>query len=401
MAQLGKFGIAHPIYNSRFNIAKKAVATYFGTASNTITVTIPVGIPRDLDHFFGPADTVEKQDSGKWNKIIVGPNTAGNIEVFDVLDATPDGSTRSIITIDKALVATYLAGDSVTMIGTGMPDGWIGSGTLFSAGAIADGGGYIDPYSFNLVDTTGYGHGSNFALFDIGNLLANNFYILTVLYKTDGTFNLDGTETRSVSVSQNQGGSISEIVASRILFSVNTSWTAATVVFTTSDDQTGTGRLLVTNGQIAASIGTEVRIGSISLTHALFGSDSEYDTDGVIQLSEWPVLGSVSIKRRYEGSKIIQNLDGSRMSSQTLDNQIMPLTKFTLDYQFDRLANASLLQFRNLLDWQQRGYLINHFPGLVGVPYCLTGRIKLSGQRGEMDDLSLRDVSLTFEEVVT
>jgi hypothetical protein len=97
----------------------------------------------------------------------------------------------------------------------------------------------------------------------------------------------------------------------------------------------------------------------------------------------WPTEGSFSFKQIITDSTFSPDLKRSLIS-----------------FEIENSRQDFYDQLLRLLEWQERGYLLNLHSYINDVPNTLTGRLKLSNIKKPHWDLSLRDLSIEFEEVL-
>ena len=406
MAQLGRFGIALPIYNYRFNKPHIWATTITSIASKTITPgTFPGGSADRSDRLFGSTEveSIACDYAGKINRVILGPSThSSNLGAVEELFVAY-GNTGSLnIEVEDTPAYSYTSGDPLTMCGIGCPDGWYGAITGsstkdFSNGTVIDvslgsqiSDGYVDPYGFNILNDTQ--DVDDAARLNIGKLMAEHYYRLEVHYKSDYA---SGTND-AVLVAEKGVTSLGSMNL------VNTSgvWSTLSSVFNTDGYQSNDSFLVVGSKGITANL----NISSISLTHAPYDDRTSnggtvYNQDGVSTIDEYPLRGSVRVKRMHAGQKF-EFLQRGRNQKIIVPNFSLPITRYSISYQLTDISSVNLGILEELVNWQDHGYLLNHFPGLVGLPHCLTGRIQLSGlRRGITDLVNDIDVRVVFTEV--
>lgn len=391
--QLGKFGIAHPIPNYRFQRPKVVEATLQSIVGNVITVNLTgVDCPSDLDYFFGPPSGVgSKQKYGRLNKIIVGPSTnaanLGATQTFDVLSI----ATSTAVTCQQSSLYVFSAGDPITMVGVGIPDGWVNqlSGGYFQGGWIFE-DGYVDHHRF-LIYRPVANNPRQVCYLDIGYLLPRTTYRASIVYKA-----VTGTEgaatNNSFRIEEGVGGTNHQLPVY-----YRAAYTEQTVTFTTEEDQSIPAILGWQGIQTYANV--ELSLAAFSLSHASH-SAADYSS-GISQFTMYPSLGGVSIDRVVKQTRLIETMDYTRLIPAALSSLTLPLTRYIITYDFDNISGSEFEKLRALYEFQERGFLINHYPGLAGVPFVLTGRIGGDITRAHrIENLATVSFRLRFEEVL-
>lgn len=328
-----KFGLAHPVTNNRFNICSKLTTTAYYGKADSITVVVPGGAPADLDRFFGTIyGSSSKQTIGRVNKCILGPSThtanVGAVEVLNVIQV----SSSNIISFEKPIAYLYNTGNPVTMIGAGLPGGWvgtwIGSGhNDFSYGSILKTDGYSDQYGFDVYSIVGGGF--NYAVLEMPLLMANTYYRLEIKYRS---VNLSGGSAR-LSIYE---GNRSFNSSSSIDLPHSTNWNSLYSVFKTVANQTLTPVIMLyfPGGRTA----DKFEVANISLTHASHDL-SKYSSTGVSEISEFPDRGSIKINRMTESMKLGENFRGDKFTSTVLENIVLPVARYRIGYSMSYVSD--------------------------------------------------------------
>lgn len=398
--QLGPFGIAHPIYNNRFNIPKKLTGTVSSVSGPDIFVNLSSisGGPDNTLKLFGSDDSFNDQ-YGRIDYVVLGPSTHANnpgaIENSYVLQGY--SSPNNAIRMEKGTASYYYSsGDPITIVTHGMPDGWHGDapgGTnhKFSYGSILslipsqmDGGG---PYAFVIYPITQ--DANNIASLNIKPLAGNTTYRLDIKYRTDGMaassallriYYGDGTVFQSITLDPTGG-----------------TWTVSSKLFTITANNTVCNlRVIVGSGCTA---GSKLTIAGIAISHAT--PDVNSGTGVIVSSNVFPDIESVTVKRDQIGDKSYLDMSGIFRGTLVNPVQNLPVTRYLVSYSFSNIPETKVQPLLKLVEWSNSGRLINHFPGLPGVPFCLTGRLSAQIKMvRKIENLSLLSFQLSFEESI-
>lgn len=198
-----KFGLAHPIYNNRYNKLKIIETTAKSLTYPNLHVDLFDGgalnwnrnFMSDSDGAFGR----QVQEAGLVQKVIIGPSThasnTGETRVYDITlsnNSSVIPSSSGIVLIEPNGIddIQITIGDPVTFLVGGLPDGWTGyaygaTTSSFIWGSTIDDGGYCGPYGFNILDVDPTDNNC-IANIPLRNLQANTWYRLGVMYKMEG-----------------------------------------------------------------------------------------------------------------------------------------------------------------------------------------------------------------------
>jgi len=402
--KLGRLAIAHPIYNSRWNKMKVASGTINAASSGGTTLSIPEAqFNGKGDRLFGQMAPIPSIDfCGIQQQVTVGPSTnAANPNGAEKTNPDSASSLTGNILLDikEDLQYSYTAGDDCTIQILGIPDGWKGdfgggTGTDFSYGRIihppsdfTDKSGVTDPFCFSHFDITG--STANKCSTILNYLNARQTYRLEVKYMGVG-YSGGSTTVQLIDGS-------SSVKATLNLNSSAGGWTTVGQAFTSADLQSTLPYILITHP--AGVSATALHIASISLSyHPMSGY-----TTGYVDLDMYPDTGSVRVKRLTNSSKLTKKLNGTNALSTvpSLSGAELPVTRYQISQSFTNVPAATYAEIETLLNYQNRGYLCNYWPGLTGLPSCLTGRFnsQITGRRN-MYDYSLVSFTLSFTETV-
>lgn len=397
MGVLGRIGIAYPIYNSRWNICKMKPTIFSPGASAEIqTVSIPTGITGDYDRFFGPGPQsytgVMKEYFGKLNRLILGPSThSSNVGATEELIVASVSSLTSVYT-QSDRIYSYTNGDPCTIIGIGMPDGWSGytSSAYFAAGStIGVFGDTLGKYGFNIYYATYTSYDSFCYQGLYYPLLSGMKYRLGVYYKgINPTFN-----TSAVMFKLGYGASSFTINAQNV-----TDWTEDYVIFETPADISGGSSYALYVYMPVVSGSPGISIDSINITTAPYDStDYSY---GLTIFDEYP-KSSIAVKKNRISSRLGQDSQGFKYAKSISSGQFLPMDVYSIRYSMSFVPESIWRKIEKILEVQSRGFLVNHFPGLIGIPHCLTGRISANIiRRHNIANISYTDFDLVFQEVL-
>lgn len=393
--KVGDFGVAHPIPNNRFRACVSESTTITSISSNVITVTVTgKRLPSDLDRYFGKS--VEKCVGGHINKVILGPSThslnVGAMEVLPVKSAT--GLT---ITVLEAINYSYSSGDDITLIGIGLPFGWHESVldmvhyNDFPFGSILSINGYSDQYLWDIVACTSGSH-TKACYLKTPPIINNTYYRLSVNYKL---INLSSTQP-VLGLYDN-----SDINSNWLNLSLpaSTSWSSVSGVAKTIPVSEEKKNLVVSLNFVSSTTFDRLSISGIALTHTMHYVD-EYTSATLSDIGEYPRLGSVKVRRFVDTGKVVKNIDGLPYRSNFLNKQWLPVTRYSITYDIHDATQIHLDQLKGLLEMQERGWLLNHFPEVPGLPYVMAGRIKINRRRYQVHDFSRMNFQLIFEEII-
>jgi len=109
------------------------------------------------------------------------------------------------------------------------------------------------------------------------------------------------------------------------------------------------------------------------------------DVDGCLKFSRynvWPEQGTIQINPRSENSEI----HGRKL--------------LNIECQIDYCTQEFWDQLQTLLEWQDRGYLLNLHPYIKDIGNVLTGKLTIKNYSKGSWDLTLRSFLLSFEEII-
>jgi hypothetical protein len=415
---LGKFGIAHPIPNNRWNRMKAFSGDAFGAHVDTLKVDL------DLAHIFGgPSDTdrlfaitylsgIDHCYAG-WGimRMLLGPSSnasyLGKVEDFAVITGGTS-SVASRVMVDKTITNTYNAHDPVTVMTLTAPAGWAGDTPgndrkAFYFGRTVENSVanmYASPYNFSILNATA--NSSANASLLLLPLAPYTRYRIDVHYKNE---NNGGTKGPIIGVIEKTSGAWSAITASLVYCdNLSGNWMTGYAIFVTSNVPEGHA-LFVNFSQTGTNL-TATHISSIAITHAshdlnVSGGGTVYSEDGVSTPIDSPSLGSVQIIRNHVGNEIAYDSFGYPVIKEISRPPNLPVVTYQIQYTLSGIEQSRWDVIDSLLSWQKKGFLINHFPGIAGLPYCLTGQLDGSiTKQLKISDLSLLEASLVFNEVL-
>jgi hypothetical protein len=394
--QLGDFALTQPFRNYRFNKMRKIVSTVTSVGSNYVTFANPsYASITAADENTGNlnVDNLNTDYAGKRLKVLLGPSTnSSNVGAMEIVDGEYASEASMTIYFGGSKLYLYNSGDPITFPSLSYPDGWLAdvSGSDYSGGRIivdsgmADRSGLSDCYCLaqtNLVEDS-----SNFISMDIGNILAGIYHRLEVKYYASGYF---GSEYSRLYLA------FSGWTSASVLELTNTSgWEIGVATFITSAVP-AMGTLYISHGT-SCTAGADIFLTGISLTW------TPLSIAGKTKLSAFPIRGSVHITRRGRSKKLAFNAANNNRFGVDVFNDMLdlPITRYKLSYSIKGLNEADRENLFELLSYQNRGFLVAHWPGIAGIPYYLIGRLSANvTNRYNMSDFTYSDLSLTFEEV--
>lgn len=414
--KVGYFGAAIPLFNYRFNIAKRWTTTYTSFSSGTLTVPIPQGGAEDGANMLGKGDS--PSIGGYICKVVLGPSTHANnlgaVEEHTIL-AGGVGVAGTSITFDiksTTLTNSYTVGDPVTITGPGLPEGWRGTNTVtklthgFSYGSILTTDGLNSPYGFEIRSVVG--SATNYCTFDLKKVFPVGAWVrLGIKYKMK---NLVGTTGLRVILYESSTFTVvPDINSTSIILDISDdsdTYVEDSLVFKVPDTNDVRDQPFAIGLYIPATNSMDYcKIAGISLTHSSYASGTYSTThtnfaSGYSLIDEYPLLGSVKVVRNRDNKKLLTNIDGRYYAPSVLNRQIMPITRYQISYELDSPSAATISVLQKLIDFQNRGYLLNHFPQMDGVPYYLTGRLEIKmNKKYYITDLTRERFQLVFTEV--
>lgn len=390
-----KIGLAHPISNYRFNEMCSYTATLSAHTTTTVDINLSGGMPADITNMFFN----NSFNLGRMHRIILGPsNNAAWYKKTESFMVKSSALANNRITVFGTIAGTYNASDKVTIIGTGMPGAWYGtyptsSNQVFAYGTMFNPtNSLLDPYCFQCTDITGAN--TNYASLNIKRLLPNTYYRLSVYYKS---FNQSATAAKLRVYNDIATPTI--YTNSNIDMSASSDWTELSTVFFTENVVDEDNFLLLWFPLNCNA--TTFTIANIALTHASYNTGTDYTTNGYSNIDELPDENSVFVKRIHVGSKLKTNIQGYKQHSVHMNNTILPITRYDITMNFSYMSDANLKTLYQIIEWQNKGFFVNFWPELEGVPYCLTGKISINGDiRRPIYDLSYNSFKFSFTEAI-
>lgn len=386
-----KLGLSHPLYNNRFNIMSKYVTTMVTTVTTTLNINLVDGMPLELERMGIGVDNLQ---FGQIPKAILGPSThSDNVGATEVIDITGGLTSAGVHSLAIKTAPTYLytVGDPITLITPGLPGGW--HGTLpsvntnnFSWGNILSNNNYSDMFGFSILNIVG--HVSNYATLNCKRLQANTYYRLSIMYKST---NLAGG---SASIRLN---SALYTPLTTLALPAASDWTEASITFQTADNISEDMFIVL---YFALGITADsFQVAGISLTHASYDDSTDYTTNGYSDISMFPALGSTIVTNIHPNTKIGSDIEGLPYLIDNSRSDVLPLQRYKISQRFDNISIDVLQQIKDIILWQNRGYYINYFPELEGLPYYLTGKISIDGRTDFLiSDLTYQSFNFTFME---
>lgn len=401
MAVLGPIGVAHPIPNYRFHIPKRFSMGITSISGHDLTPDTPgYGFPNTADQLFGhlKTESIAGDYCGKINKVILGPSShSSNVDAVEELYVDSGSSGDFTITMEGTPAYSYQSTDPFTVISLGMPEGWDGkepggTTTAFSYGRMVSDVSFSDALGYEILNITGSTSPRNWAFYDLGRLMANTKYLIRVNYSAD----LDSGDSGTILIRDGDG-----ITALGTLTCTHTgagTFDTESVLFETGDLQSENAQLVIFFP--VNHTGNSFNLASVSLTTGIYdATGTTYSTDGFSVFEMYPDLGSVKVMRLHNVSKLDMLASGKKYAKYANKDHALPITRYSISYGFTNIPYEQYEFLFKLLEYQQRGYLLNHFPGLIGLPDVLTGTMQIRGNmKHNRADWDLASFQIIFTE---
>jgi hypothetical protein len=339
---------------------------------------------------------------GYLNKIVLGPSThasnPGAIEIHYVANAS-----GLVVTVDPAKTIAYLysAGDPVTIIGLGLPDGWTisfpggGLHTFYGGSMLADA---VDSYSAdpNMYLLTNFSADAQVYI-RLPKLAPYTYYTLLAKLKVDGTWTNTGTAT--LGIRNNVNGVVAQTTVN--VAATATDWHEYSVSFQLTSDANPYYILLYAGSDVMPKL----RIAGLALgttEEYNIGSISEYTSADFKTIGDNPAVGGVRIGRFMEGGSPVVGIDGKARIDSILNSQIFSFTRYQVTYEVVDASADTYDFFRTLASYCSRGYFVTHLPDVPGLPYAMVGRLSVDiSEQYLQTNFGLRKFLITFIEVPT
>jgi hypothetical protein len=404
MAILGEFGIAHPLYNNRFNVCKRLTSTIYSINSGNkqLFYDYPAYSSRSVNMFkMDGLDEAKRSKAGHFNKIILGPSTnPANLGASEsMINFTPlPFSTTVGVVVYESLKYLYQPGDPITIVCVGYPDGWSArtsfntfghmSGIIGSSTSLSN----ANKFGFNFYkpNTGAYTDEDTGYKLSIGKLDINSTYLLRIYY---GLFNSHFPNGIKFSIIPTNGGSS---LITNLSLPNNTSIDLVEYEATITTGDTTKEYDLVFEFEGGSEAQISGGINSISLTRQddvqqTKDGMSYYKTSKLYTPTVHPDKDSVQVNRFNDNTKIRQQANGAFLFTNQYKENIISVPRYQVSYHITDMDYEELVNIENLLEHQNRGRLVNHFPNVLGLPYCLTGVLKTSILSGTRFFYSIED----------
>ena len=416
-----KIAIAHPIYNNRFNIMSRWAGTIDGNltagVSTAFTDSVQTGrgeANKEMGLGQGSEASVPEIDfAGDLAYAILGPSSNSGylgLTEYKPVQIASYATSVNTYTLPSVVSNSYQAGDQYSLLSFGLPDGWVGGSPVISSNQFSCGrsigtnlfpqkngllstgspGGMTDPYCWQMLNMTGAD--SNITSLKIGRLIPGETYVMEVVYRGIGY----SGGSSELSVYENIGF-YNVNMGSSITFGTTAGWTVGWSQFTAGDTQADDAFILI-NTPTGVSA-TALLIRNISLSQQVY----DWGVTGVPTLTDlYPDQESITVTRRTIGQKSMSTF-ANKLRPATPHQSMgvkLPATHYTIDMSFSNAKVTELQRLEKLIQFQNLGFLVNFFPGLVGLPYCLTGVVGIQvAERFVMHNHNVVNFNFTFTEV--
>lgn len=392
----GKWAPAVQIKGYRWNKLTHISAILSAISTNEITYTPSDSSFDDGASVFGQGGAAA---FGEFGKVILGPSTyVSNIGAMEILDVISGSDSAHIVVCKDEPAYTYSVGDPITLIGLGaIPGAWSGLNNIgYCQLAAVDDAYSADPFTF-----VWQADGTSCSLWQkLPVMFGNKFLRLSVMINMDTGWTSGGT--LKVYLADKDRVEISG-TAITITDAAKGIWTEYTKNLSITTSGVPEDRYVMISS--TSETFAKARIAGIalcctdqydSLTVFDYISSSPYNLDSVSK------LGGIRINRFTEGGQFKKDFNGRYYIDKVMNQNYLPVPRYEISYDLTEVTDSEWDELQRLILWQKNGGLINHFPhiDLAGLPYYMTGRIKLNTSRKHrITNLDRQSFRLTFTEV--